>query len=85
LSALGEAYEQQGGKSGVTSMETPEKQTTLGTALLVTNIVLPIVGAYFYFFKTFTLHIVIESIGTAFVVLNAYLLIAFKIWGSNSK
>jgi hypothetical protein len=66
-------------------METPEKQTTLGTALLFTNIGLPIVGAFFYLFKIFPLHIVIESIGTAFVLLNVYLLIAFKIWGSNSK
>jgi hypothetical protein len=66
-------------------METPEKQTTLGTALLFTNIGLPLAGAYFYFSKVFPLHIVIESFGIAFVVLNVYLLIAFKIWGAQSK
>jgi hypothetical protein len=61
------------------------KQTTLGTALLFTNVGLPIVGAYFYFFKIFPLHIVIESTVIEFVVLNVYLVIAFKIWGSQSK
>jgi hypothetical protein len=66
-------------------METPEKQTTLGAALLFTNIGLPIVGAYFYFFKIFPLHIVIETMCIAFVVLNVYYLIAFKVWGSRSK
>lgn len=66
-------------------MKTPERQTTLGTALLFTNIGLPIAAAYFYFFKIFPLHIVVESISIAFVVLNVYYLIAFKIWGSKSK
>jgi len=67
-------------------MGTPEKQTTtLGAALLFTNLGLPIVGAYFYFFKVFPLQIVIESFVIGFVVLNVYLLVAFKIWGSKPK
>jgi hypothetical protein len=66
-------------------MGTPEKQTSLGTALLFTNIGLPIAGACFYFLKIFPLNIVIESFGIAFVLLNVYLLAAFKIWGSKSK
>jgi hypothetical protein len=83
---LGSIRAAEGGKSGVTSMETPEKQTTtLGTALLFTNLGLPIAGAYFCFFKVFPLHIVIESFCIAFVLLNLYLLIAFKIWGSKPK
>ena len=66
-------------------MKTPEKQTTLGTALLFTNIGLPIAASYFYFFKIFPLHIVSETIGITFVVLNVYYLIGFEIWGSKSK
>jgi len=66
-------------------MKNEEKQATLGTALLYTNIGLPIVGAYFYFSKTFPLRIAIETIVIAFVVLNVYYLIAFKVWGSKSK
>ncbi|MGB6677324.1 MAG: hypothetical protein WBE44_11580 [Terriglobales bacterium] len=66
-------------------MEIPEKQTTLGSALLITNIGLPIVAANFYFFKIFPPRVVIESIGVAFVVLNVYYVIAFKAWGSRSK
>jgi hypothetical protein len=66
-------------------MKAPEKQTTLGTALLYTNIGLPIVGAFFYFSKILPFRIAIETLGIAFVILNVYYLIAFKIWGSNSK
>ncbi len=62
-----------------------EKQMTLGTALLITNIGLPLVAAYFYFFRVFPLRIIIESCGTVFVLLNVYYLIAFKIWGSKPK
>jgi len=75
----------EGEKSSVTRMGTPEKQTTLGTALLFTNIGLPIVGACFCFFKIFPLPIVVETFVITFVVLNAYFLIAFKLWGSKSK
>jgi len=61
------------------------KQSTLGTALLVTNIGLPIIAAYLYFFKKMPRSIVIESLVVTFVVLNAYYLIAFKIWGEKPK
>jgi hypothetical protein len=73
------------GKIGVTRMELPENQTTLGTALLYTNIGLPIVCACCYFCKIFPLNIAVETFVVTFVVLNAYYLVAFKIWGSNSK
>jgi len=66
-------------------MATPEKQTTLASALIITNIGLPIVAAYFYFFKLFPLRLVIETVGITFVVLNVYYMIAFKVWGSKSK
>jgi hypothetical protein len=66
-------------------MKPPEKQPTLGTALLYSNIGLPIAGAYFYFSKTFSARIAIEAIVITFVVLNVYYLIAFKVWGSKSK
>lgn len=66
-------------------METPEKQVTLGRALLVTNVCLPLAAAYLYFLKKMPLHIVIESTSITFVVLNVYYLIAFRIWGSKSK
>ena len=62
-----------------------EKQITLGTALLITNIGLPLLAAYSYFFKIFPLRIIIESCGIAFVFLNVYYLLAFKIWGSKPK
>jgi len=66
-------------------MQTPEKQTTLGTALLYTNIGLPIMAACSYFFKIFPLDIAIKTFVSVFVVLNVYYLIAFKIWGSKPK
>jgi hypothetical protein len=59
--------------------------TTLGKALLFTNLGLPILGAYFYFFKVFPLNIVIEGFVIEFIILSVYLLIAFKIWGSKPK
>ena len=63
----------------------PPKQTTLGTALLITNVGLPIVAAYLYFFKRTPRLIVIETLVVTFVVLNLYYLIAFKIWGEKPK
>jgi hypothetical protein len=66
-------------------MGTPENKITLGTALLYTNVGLPIVGAYFYFFKIFPLDIVIETIVIALVLLNVYFLVAFRVWGSKPQ
>ena len=61
------------------------KQTTLGTAFLITNLVLPIGGAYLYFVKGMPRLTVIEGLVVACVILNAYYLIAFKVWGEKPK
>jgi hypothetical protein len=63
--------------------EPVEKTGTLGQALLG-NLVLPFAGAYLYY-KGTPLHTVLMSGGITFVVLNVYLLIAFKVWGGKQN
>jgi hypothetical protein len=62
-------------------MTKPTQRTvTLGQALLFSNVTLPLAGAYLYY-KGTSPRIVLVSCGIAFVVLNFYFLIAFKVWG----
>jgi len=66
-------------------MPKSEKRTTLGAALLATNIGLPIMASYMYFFWKWPRGLVIETFVVTFVVLNVYYLIAFKVWGQKPK
>ena len=67
-------------------MKTSEKQTMLCKLRLFTNTAfIPLVAVPFYFLRKPPLHVFVESIAVAFVVMNVYYLIVFKIWGLKSK
>ena len=67
-------------------MKTSEKQTMLRKLRLFTNTTLmPLVAVHFYFLRKPPLHVFVESVAVAFVVVNAYYLIVFKFWGLKPK
>ena len=63
--------------------DSPESTITFGKALL-SNLVIPFAAAYLYYTRT-SLRIVLTACAVTLVVLNAYFLIAFKIWGQKSS
>jgi hypothetical protein len=46
---------------------------------------MPLAAVHFYFLRKPPLHFFVESVAVAFVVVNVYYLIVFKVWGSDSK
>ncbi len=67
-------------------MKTSEKQTMLRKLRLFTNTALmPLVAVHFYFLRKPPLYVFVESVAVAFVVVNVYYLMVFKIWGLKSK
>ena len=46
---------------------------------------IPLVAVPFYFLRKPPLYAFVKSVAVAFVVLNVYYLIVFKIWGLKSK
>jgi len=46
---------------------------------------MPLVAVHFYFLRKPPLYVFVESVAVAFVVVNVYYLMVFKIWGLKSK
>lgn len=61
----------------------PGETVTLGRALLAANLALPVLGAYLYF-KGVAFPAVFFSLGVTFLVLNVYLVLAFRWWNTDS-